>query len=148
MDPIGNGCEFLFEQICPAQRWKSVQGCLKFGFLTTFPAWIDTPHTAIMVYQEYGSGANDAFLQRSGLKRDATFRALLQALLNAIPRNRIKGKFVRPEAEVFENIRLAFFADLSIPVEEEPELPAVQLSLLQQEGQEENLEDEEGEEIE
>jgi hypothetical protein len=55
---------------------------------------------------------------------------LLQALLNAIPRSRIKGKFVRPEAEVLENMRLAFFDDLVAPVEEEPDLPRyVQMGL-------------------
>jgi len=60
---------------------------------------------------------------KAGLKRDATFKACLQAMLNAIPRASIKGNFVRPEAEVLENMRLAFFDDLTVPVEEEPELP-------------------------
>jgi len=54
----------------------------------------------------------------------------LQAMINAIPRTRIKGKFIRPEAEVLENMRLAFFDDLEAPLEEEPELPgATQLDL-------------------
>ncbi len=88
-----------------------------------FEHWIDAAHTAMMVYQEDGAGACDVFLMRSGLKRDSTFKALLQALLNAIPRTRIKGKYARPEAEVLENMRLAFFDDLQAPVEEEPALP-------------------------
>ena len=116
--------------------------------IITFPAWIDAAHTAMMVYSEDGPGACDAFLQRSGLKRDGTFKALLQALINAIPRNRIKGKFVRPEAETLENMRLAFFNDLQAPVEEEPELPAVQMGLWKEEegaGEDEN-DEEEGEE--
>jgi hypothetical protein len=85
-----------------------------------------------MVYEEDGAGACDAFLRRSGLRNDGTFRALLQALLNAIPRSRVKGKFVRPEAEVLENMRLAFFDDLVAPAEEEPELPGyTQMGLAQ-----------------
>ena len=97
---------------------------------TAFEHWIDAAHTAMMVYAEDGAGACDAFLRKSGLKGDGTFRGLLQALLNAIPRSRIKGKFVRPEAEVLENMRLAFFDDLVAPVEEEPELPQyVQMGL-------------------
>ena len=91
--------------------------------VTAFEHWIDAAHTAMMVYQEDGAGACDVFLRRSNLKRDGTFRALLQAMLNAIPRTRIKGKYVRPEAEVLENMRLAFFDDLQAPVEEEPALP-------------------------
>jgi len=102
---------------------------------TAFEHWIDAAHTAMMVYAEDGAGACDAFLRKSGLKGDGTFRGLLQALLNAIPRSRIKGKFVRPEAEVLENMRLAFFDDLVAPVEEEPELPRyVQMGLSETDG--------------
>jgi hypothetical protein len=84
-----------------------------------FESWIDAAHTAMMVYTEDGAGACDVFLRKTGLKTDATFRALLQALLNAVPRARVKGKFVRPEAEALENLRLAFFDELVPPIEEE-----------------------------
>lgn len=91
---------------------------------TSFTHWIDAAHTAMMIYSEDGAGACDLFLQKSGLKHDTTFKALLQSMINAIPRSRIKGKFVRPEAELLENMRLAFFSDeLTAPKEEEPELP-------------------------
>lgn len=70
------------------------------------------------------------FLRKSGLRNDNTFKACLQAMINAILRTRIKGKFVRSEAGVLENIRLAFYDDLEVPVKEEPELPgASQLGL-------------------
>jgi adenine-specific DNA methylase len=89
--------------------------------VTSFTHWIDAAHTAMMVYAEDGAGACDVFLQKSGLKHDTTFKALLQSMINAIPRNRIKGKFVRPEAEILENMRLAFYADdLIVSAEEEP----------------------------
>jgi hypothetical protein len=81
-------------------------------------------------------------LLRTGLKRDATFKAVLQTLLNAIPRTQVKGQFVRPEAAVLDNMRLAFYAnELTVPVAEEPELPAAeQLPLAWQ--QEDDEEDE------
>jgi putative DNA methylase len=91
--------------------------------LSAFPHWVDAVHTAMMIYSEDGAGACEAFLMRTGLKRDPTFKALLQALINAIPRNRIKGHFVRPEAETLDNIRLAFYDDLTVPAEEELDLP-------------------------
>ena len=87
-----------------------------------FECWIDAAHTAMMVYTEDGAGACDVFLRKTGLKIDGTFKALLQALLNAVPRARVKGKFARPEAEALENMRLAFFDELVAPAEEEPEL--------------------------
>jgi adenine-specific DNA methylase len=91
--------------------------------VTSFEHLIDAVHTAMMVYEEDGAGACDVFLRKSGLKTDGAFKACLQALLNAIPRAKVKGKFVRPEAEVLENLRLAFFDDLQAPVEQEPEMP-------------------------
>ena len=87
-----------------------------------FEHLVDAAHTAMMIYEEDGAGACDVFLMKSGLKRDGTFKACLQAMLNAIPRTKIKGKFARIEAEVLENMRLAFFDDLEAPVEEEPEI--------------------------
>jgi len=41
----------------------------------------------------------------------------------------LKGRFVRPEAEVLESLRLAFFDDLTVPIEEEPLLGPVQQDL-------------------
>lgn len=90
----------------------------------SFEHWIDSAHTAMMIYAEDGAGPCEVFLRESGLRRDGTFKALIQALLNAIPHTRIKGKFLRPEAETLENMRLAFFDDILAPVEEEPEMPS------------------------
>ncbi|MBC7227471.1 MAG: DUF1156 domain-containing protein [Thermoflexales bacterium] len=87
-----------------------------------FEAWLDAVHTAMLVYEEDGAAACEAFLKRTGLMGDATFRACLQAMLNAVPRTRVRGKFVRPEAEVLDRLRLAFFPDLEV-VEEEPPPP-------------------------
>lgn len=132
--------EFILMQTPVARRKKGQVD----DEITTFSHWIDAAHTAMMVYSEDGAGACDLFLQKSELKRDTTFKALLQSMLNAIPRSRIKGKFVRPEAEVLENMRLAFFSDeLTAPKEEEPELPQEkQLGLSFPEAEEEGEDDE------
>lgn len=98
--------------------------------VTSFEHWIDAAHTAMLIYREDGAGACEVFLRKAGLRNDATFKSLLQALIYAIPRTRVKGKFVRPEAEVLENLRLTFFEELEAPVEKEPPLPqAEQLGL-------------------
>jgi adenine-specific DNA methylase len=109
-----------------------------------FDHLIDALHTAMLIYEEDGAGACDVFLQNRGLKRDTTFKAGLQALINAIPRTKVKGKFVRPEAAVLDNMRLAFYADeLTVPPEEEPVVPGAQQLGLFDEVEEE--EEEEGE---
>ncbi len=60
----------------------------------------------------------EAFLKKAGLRQDATFKAALQAFINAVPRTRLKGKFVRPEAAALDALRAAFFEDLEVPAEE------------------------------
>jgi putative DNA methylase len=96
----------------------------------SFDCWIDAVHTAMLLYEEDGAQACKAFLQRTNLRTDATFKACVQALLNAIPRTKEKGKFVRSEADTLEAMRLAFFDDLVPPVEEEPKIEPEQLQLL------------------
>ncbi len=92
-----------------------------------FEHLIDALHTAMLIYEEDGAGACDVFLQNRSLKRDSTFRAGLQTLINAIPRTKVKNKFVRPEADVLDRMRLAFYADeLTVPPEEEPPVPQVE----------------------
>lgn len=116
-----------------------------------FEHHIDALHTAMLIYQEDGAGACDVFLQNRGLKRDTTFKAGLQALINAIPRTKIKGKFVRPEADVLDRMRLAFYAgELTVPPEEELPLPQAQQLGLNFEGsdEEEFEEEDEGDEDE
>jgi putative DNA methylase len=116
--------------------------------LTTFEHWIDAAHTAMLVYEEDGAGACDVFLRKANLKKDNTFKALLQSMINAIPRARIKGKFARPEAETLENIRLAFFPELTVPVEEEPQMPVEKQISMFEESVEVNEDDAEGDEEE
>jgi putative DNA methylase len=95
----------------------------------SFDCWVDAVHTAMLLYQEDGAPACQNFLRQRGFLTDNTFKACLQALINAIPRTRQKGKFVRKEAEILEAMRLAFFDDLQAPPESEPPKVAVQLGL-------------------
>lgn len=86
---------------------------------TSFSSLIDAIHTAMLVYDEDGSKACEVFLKRAGLINDAQFKAGLQAMINAVPRTKEKDKFKRPEAATLEAVCLAFFEDISLPVEEE-----------------------------
>ena len=90
----------------------------------TFPRLIDAVHTAMLVYEEDGGKACEVFLKRTGLLTDSRFKAGLQALINAVPRTKVKGVFKRPEAAVLESLCLAFFDDIRIPVDEASVLTA------------------------
>jgi len=96
------------------------------GDKEAFDCWVDAVHTAMMLQEEDGSAACKTFLNKTGLIKDSTFKACVQAMINAIPRTKSKGKFVRPEADTLEAMRLAFFDDLVAPAEEEPPKVAVQ----------------------
>lgn len=111
-----------------------------------FEIWLDALHTAMLVYQEDGAAACRRFLDGAGLSANPTFKALLQAAMAAIPRTREKGRFVRPEAEVLENIRLNFFSDIEPPAEEPEPEPAVLQARLSGFEPEEGLEAEDEEE--
>jgi hypothetical protein len=54
-------------------------------------------------------------LKRAGLRNDGVFQVCLQAMLDAMPRTRVKGEFVRPEAELLDCLQLAFFEGLEVP---------------------------------
>jgi len=102
----------------------------------------------MMLQEEDGSAACKAFLNKTGLLKDSTFKACVQAMINAIPRTKSKGKFVRPEAETLEAMRLAFFDDLVTPAEEEPPKVAVQATFDGKEFAEAESEDEDEEDSE
>jgi putative DNA methylase len=89
-----------------------------------FPSLIDAVHTAMLLYEADGSHACEAFLRRRGYLTDATLRACVQALLNAIPRTRDRRGFVRPEAAALDGMRAAFYPDLVVPPEPEIDLGA------------------------
>ena len=97
--------------------------------LTRFASWVDAAHTAMLVHEEDGSLACEQFLKRTGLLTDGTFKACLQAMINAIPRTTVKGSFARPEAATLDRLRQAFFEELDVPADETPPEEVVQLSL-------------------
>jgi len=87
----------------------------------TFPHLIDALHTGMMVYDEEGSKACQVFVDRQGLRNDSRTKALVQAMMEAIPTTRGKDeKFLRPEMTTLDAMRMLFWDDLPAPKEEEP----------------------------
>jgi putative DNA methylase len=82
---------------------------------TAFACAVDAVHTVIYVADVDGLPAAKALIDRAGLARDGRFLACLQGLVNAIPRTRVKGAWVRPEAETLDRLCAAYFPDVEIP---------------------------------
>jgi adenine-specific DNA methylase len=82
---------------------------------TAFASAIDAVHTVLYVADVDGLPAAKALIDRAGLAQDGRFLACLQGLVNAIPRTKVKGAWVRPEAETLDRLCAAYFPDISIP---------------------------------
>ena len=82
---------------------------------TSFGSAIDALHTVMYVADQDGLPAAKALIDRAGLQDDAAFRACLQGLVNAIPRTKHKGEWVRPEAGTLDRICSLYFPDIEIP---------------------------------
>lgn len=80
----------------------------------SFDRLIDAAHALMVAHREDGISGAEAFLRRTRLGKDSRFRALLQALINAIPRTKIKRAFARSEAEDLDGLAV-LFPDLQLP---------------------------------
>src|SRR5207244_5359056 len=69
-----------------------------------FDCLLDAAHTAMLIFDEDGARACERWLRQRGLDRDERFRALLQAMANAIPNTKTKGKYVRPEVALLDRM--------------------------------------------
>ncbi|WP_067071386.1 DUF1156 domain-containing protein [Carbonactinospora thermoautotrophica] len=98
----------------------------------SLPTWLDRLHALMLVYDEGQLPAARAWLNRAGLDGDPRFRDLVRAALHAIPRVKVKGEFVRPEARILNSLRATLFEDIPAPVEETPQ--ATQGGLFEIEG--------------
>jgi putative DNA methylase len=82
---------------------------------TVFVYAIDAVHTVMYIADVDGLPAAKALIDRAGLAQDGRFLACVQGLVNAIPRTRVKGAWVRPEAETLDRLCAAYFPDIEIP---------------------------------
>lgn len=76
---------------------------------------IDAVHTLLYVADADGLADAKALVDRTGLANDNRFMACLQGLVNAIPRTKDKGNWVRPEAGLLDGLVTAYFPEIEIP---------------------------------
>lgn len=118
-----------------------------------FDCILDAAHTAMLIFDEDGARTCERWLRQRGLDRDQRFKAVLQAMANAIPVTKKKGEYIRPEMALLDRMNDALELGITFPAEPEPDLKAIQLGLFKQgrrQGGEqgtENIEDDDDEDL-
>jgi adenine-specific DNA methylase len=79
---------------------------------------VDAVHTVLYVAAEDGLPAAKALIDRMGLANDRRFLDCIQGLVRAIPRTKEKGRFVRAETQVLDDLVTAYFPDIELPEDE------------------------------
>lgn len=86
---------------------------------SSFEYIIDAVDTALYIAEIDGQQAAKRFLDRHGYTSDAGFISTLQGLANAIPRTKVKGAWVVPEAGLIDTLCTLYFDDVVLPAAEE-----------------------------
>ncbi|MDZ5623333.1 DUF1156 domain-containing protein [Nocardioides sp. HM23] len=86
---------------------------------SAFEYLIDAVDTALYVAEVDGMPAAKRFLDRHGYTSDAAFISTLQGLANAIPRTKVKGVWVVPEAGLLDTLCTLYFEDVTLPEAED-----------------------------
>ncbi|NJP26800.1 MULTISPECIES: DUF1156 domain-containing protein [unclassified Microbispora] len=97
---------------------------------TKFDYVIDAVDTALYVAEVDGMSAAKRFLDRHGYSNDGSFVAAVQGLVNAIPRTKLKGGWVFPEAGLLDTLCTLYFDGITLPVEDKPQASTPEQSAL------------------
>ncbi|WP_237713804.1 DUF1156 domain-containing protein [Rhodococcus sp. P14] len=98
--------------LTPAQRRTAKRLDVEAG---GFASMVDALHALMLVYEEDGARAAQTWMTSRNLIDDTRFKELVRAAINAVPRRKQKGAFVRPEARVLDSLRASFFEDIPVP---------------------------------
>ncbi|MCZ1002044.1 DUF1156 domain-containing protein [Streptomyces mirabilis] len=83
-----------------------------------FEYLIDAVDTMLYIAKVDGMQAAKRFVDRHGYTDDGAFRAVIQGLINAIPRKKSKGAWVYPEAGLLETLCTLYFDSVELPSED------------------------------
>jgi putative DNA methylase len=79
----------------------------------------DAVDTVLYLASVDGMSQAKTFMDRLGLPADQRFLAYIQGLVNAIPRVKIKGEWVVPQAGLLDTLSTAYLSDIVVPAEQE-----------------------------
>ena len=84
---------------------------------------IDAVHTIMYVAEIDGLPVAKTMMDRLDLTRDPSFLACVQGLVNAVPRTKVKGNWVLPEAEILDRLVGAYLPEITVPADEPEPAP-------------------------
>lgn len=84
---------------------------------TSFVYMNDAVDTVLYIGSVDGFGHAKIFMDRLKLTGDTRFRAALQGFINAIPRMKVKGEWLVPQAGLLDTLVTAYFPDIDAPPE-------------------------------
>ena len=82
---------------------------------SSFQYTIDAVDTALFIAEVDGMQGAKRFLDRHGFASNSSFIDTLQGLVNAIPRTKVKGDWVVPEAGLLDTLCTLYFPDVTLP---------------------------------
>jgi putative DNA methylase len=86
---------------------------------SSFEYVIDAVDTALYIAEVDGMQAAKRFLDKHGYTSNAGFISTVQGLVNAIPRTKVKGAWVVPEAGLLDTLCTLYFENVTLPQAEE-----------------------------
>lgn len=103
--------------LAPSARRRRVLRPVQDGALEGLPL-VDVLHAVLVTAELDGLGAAKALMDRLGLSTDSRFVALVQGAVNAVPRTKKRGVFVRPEAGLLDGLVTAYLPSVTVPVDD------------------------------
>jgi hypothetical protein len=85
----------------------------------SFEYMIDAVDTALYIADVDDWPTAKRFLDRHGFISDASFIATVRGLVNAVPRTKVKGVWVVPEAALLDTMCTLYFPDVELPAGED-----------------------------
>jgi adenine-specific DNA methylase len=100
--------------LSPKERKRKVYRPVLDGEIAGLPL-VDVLHAVLIEASESSLGAAKALCDRLRLLEDQRFVDLIQAMVRAVPNTKVKGKWVRPEAEILNQFCTAYLPQVELP---------------------------------
>lgn len=100
--------------LSPKERKRKVYRPVIEGEVGGLPL-VDVLHAVLIEASESSLGAAKALCDRLRLLEDQRFVDLIQAMVRAVPNTKVKGKWVRPEAEILHQFCTAYLPQVELP---------------------------------
>jgi adenine-specific DNA methylase len=104
----------------PAERRRRVLHVVQDGQFEGL-SLIDILHGVLITADFDGLAAAKTLMDRHGLTTEPRFLALVQGAVNALPRTKKHGDFIRPEAATLDSLITAYLPSISVPDDEPPD---------------------------